>query len=193
MADFTGADLGGILGAGSVANTNIKITKKGSNMDLDMTDFITLMITQLTNQGIDESVNTSEMLNQMIQMQMVETIATLTDASVMSYAASLVGQTVTVGKYDSEGKLQEIVGKVTGTGTMNGNQVIFVNGEYYQMSEILAVGTLPKTDESEDGDGSESGGGTEDSGTVDPPENTEQPPENVDQTGANGAPGSQED
>lgn len=173
MADFTGADLSTILGAGTVANRDIKITKKGSNMDLDMTDFITLMITELTHQGIDESVDTSQILNQMIQMQMVETIATLTDASVMSYAASLVGQTVTVGKYDSEGKLQEIVGKVTGTGTMNGNQVIFVDDEYYQMSEILAVGTLPKTDESEDGDGSESGGGTEGSDTVDPPEEKE--------------------
>ena len=43
----------------------------------------------------------------------------------------------------SEGKLQELVGTVTGTGTLNGKQVIFVGDEYYQMSEILAVGKLP--------------------------------------------------
>lgn len=141
MADFSSGDLSSIYGSSAVANKNIKIQKKGDNLNLDMTDFIMLMITQLTNQGIDETVDTSDMLNQMIQMQMVETIATLTDASVMSYAASLVGQYVTVGKYDSEGNLQEIYGQVTGTGTMNGSQVIFVdNNEYYQMSEILAVG-----------------------------------------------------
>lgn len=151
MADFSSTDLGSIYGAAAMANKDIKIQKKGENMDLDMTDFIQLMITQLTNQGIDESVDTSDMLNQMIQMQMVETIATLTDASVMSYAASLVGQMVTVGKFDSEGKLQEIYGQVTGTGTMNGNQVVFIdNGEYYQMGEILAVGKLPPKEE--DGD-----------------------------------------
>ncbi len=173
MADFTGADLSSILGANAVANKNVKITKKGSNMDLDMTDFIQLMITELTHQGIDESVDTSDMLNQMIQMQMVETIATLTDASVMSYAASLVGKEVTVGKYDANGKLQEIVGKVSGTGTMNGNQVVFVNDEYYQMSEIMAVGVLPKTDEAE-GETAESGG-------------------NPEYTGESGVPGSQED
>lgn len=133
---------------GTAANKKVNIQKKGSNTDLDMTDFIQLMITQLTNQGIDESVNTSDMLNQMIQMQMVETIATLTDASVMSYAASLVGQMVTVGKFDSEGKLEEVYGQVTGTGTMNGNQVVFIdNGDYYQMSEILAVGKLPPKDD----------------------------------------------
>ena len=151
MADFSSSDLGSIYGSSQVANKNLNIQKKGSNLDLDMTDFIQLMITQLTNQGIDETVDTSDMLNQMIQMQMVETIATLTDASVMSYAASLVGKDVTVGKFDSEGNLQEIYGTVTGTGTMNGNQVIFVNDEYYQMSEILAVGKLPpKKEEGDD-------------------------------------------
>lgn len=148
MADFSSQDLNSIYGASQIANKNVKIQKKGENLDLDMTDFIQLMITQLTNQGIDESVDTSDMLNQMIQMQMVETIATLTDASVMSYAASLVGQMVTVGKYDSEGNLQEVYGQVTGTGTMNGSQVVFIdNGDYYQMSEILAVGKLPPKEE----------------------------------------------
>ena len=127
----------------AVANKKVNIQQKGDNTKLDMTSFIQLMITQLTNQGIDESVDTSDMLNQMIQMQMVETMANLTDASVMSYAASLVGKEVTVGKFDSEGKLQELVGTVTGTGTLNGKQVIFVGDEYYQMSEILAVGKLP--------------------------------------------------
>ena len=175
MADFSPTDLGSIYGAAAMANKDIKIQKKGENMDLDMTDFIQLMITQLTNQGIDESVNTSDMLNQMIQMQMVETIATLTDASVMSYAASLVGKDVTVGKLDAEGKLQEIYGTVTGTGTMNGNQVVFIdNGEYYQMSEIMAVGKLPP--KKEDGDKVEDGDKTE------KPDETQKP----DETGKTG-------
>ena len=151
MADFAGMDVSGILTSKTDAELAKKVASSKSKLDLDMTDFIQLMITQLTNQGIDETVDTSDMLNQMIQMQMVETIATLTDASVMSYAASLVGKDVTVGKFDSEGNLQEIYGTVTGTGTMNGNQVIFVNDEYYQMSEILAVGKLPpKKEEGDD-------------------------------------------
>ena len=174
MADFSSGDLSSIYGSSAVANKNIKIQKKGDNLNLDMTDFIMLMITQLTNQGIDETVDTSDMLNQMIQMQMVETIATLTDASVMSYAASLVGQYVTVGKYDSEGNLQEIYDQVTGTGTMNGSQVIFVdNNEYYQMSEILAVGKLPPKKEEEDDDKVED---------TEKPGETEKPDETPDET-----------
>ena len=174
MADFSSGDLSSIYGSSAVATKNIKIQKKGDNLNLDMTDFIMLMITQLTNQGIDETVDTSDMLNQMIQMQMVETIATLTDASVMSYAASLVGLYVTVGKYDSEGSLQEIYGQVTGTGTMNGSQVIFVdNNEYYQMSEILAVGKLPPKKEEEDDDKVED---------TEKPGETEKPDETPDET-----------
>lgn len=176
MGDFM-SDLGSYYKdnavTGTAANKKVNIQKKGSNTELDMTDFIQLMITQLTNQGIDESVNTSDMLNQMIQMQMVETMANLTDASVMSYAASLVGQMVTVGKFDSEGNLQEIYGQVTGTGTMNGNQVVFIdNGDYYQMNEILAVGKLPPKEE--EGDKVED---PEKPGEAEKPDETEKPDE----------------
>ena len=167
--DFKGADLSGIYGAGNAGTKGVNIVKKGSNLDLDMTDFVTLMITELTNQGIDNTVDTSDMLNQMVQMQMVTALANMTDASVMSYAASLVNQKVTVGQYDSEGNLQEYVGTVIGTGTMNGNQVIFLDdGKYYQLSEIMAVGVLPKKpEEPEEPDGSEDNNNSGGSGAVD--------------------------
>lgn len=126
-----------------VNGMNIKVQNKGDNMNLDMTDFLQLMITQLTNQGIDDSMDTSDMLNQMVQMQMVTALANMTDASIMSYGASLVGKEVTVAKVGADGKLEEYVGTVTGTGTMNGKQVIVIDDEYYYLSEILAVGKLP--------------------------------------------------
>lgn len=146
------SDIGSLYGTHKVGNKDVTITKKGSNLDLDMTDFITLMITQLTNQGIDDSMDTSEMLNQMVQMQMITSMVNMTDAVTMNYSASLVGKEVTVGKY-VDGKLQEVVGEVTATGTMDGQQVIFVNDEYYFLNELMAVGKLPPPkDEDEDGD-----------------------------------------
>lgn len=176
MADFSSTDLSGIYGSAAMTDKNFKVQKKGDNLNLDMIDFIQLMITQLTNQGIDETVDTSDMLNQMIQMQMVETIATLTDASVMTYAASLVGQKVTVGRFDSEGNLEEYYGQVTGTGTLSGNQVIFMDdGKYYQMTDIMAVGKLPPKEEDKPGDTEKPGEGTEKPGDTEKPENSERP------------------
>ena len=147
-----------------------------------MQDFLTLMVTELQCQSIDSTADTSEMLNQMVMMQMVSALTNMTDASVMSYAASLVGKTVTVGQYDSEGVLQEVVGTVTGTGSMGGEQVVFVNDKYYYMNEIMAVGTLPEMKEPEktpSEDGSEETPGVEqtpsEDGSVESPDAEQTP------------------
>ena len=133
-------------------NTTSKsaLTGKSDNdrSGLDMTDFLTLMVTQMTNQTMDQTADTSDMLNQLVQMQMVQALTNMTDASIMTYAASLVGKEVTVGQYDAEGVLQQTVGQVTGTGTYGGEQVVFVGDKYYYMSEIMAVGTLPEVKQS---------------------------------------------
>lgn len=145
------ADIGNYWSTGGTASLSgsLNVSTQEDKMSLDMTDFLTLMVTELQNQSIDETADTSDMLNQLVQMQMVQALVNMTDASVMSYAASLVGKEVTVAQYDSDGNMQELVGVVSGTGTYNGNQVIFVDDKYYQLSEILAVGTLPKTEETE--------------------------------------------
>lgn len=155
MGDITNYLTAGSASAAAAAKTK----SSGSGYDLDMSDFLTLMVTELQNQSIDSTADTSDMLNQMVMMQMVSALTNMTDASIMSYAASLVGKTVTVGQYDSNGTLQEVVGTVTGTGTMGGEQVVFVNDKYYYMKEIMAVGTLPQVEETQ---GAQQGGaGTE--------------------------------
>ena len=145
-------DISNFLATNSTsAAATAKAQKANSGYDLDMQDFLTLMVTELQHQSIDATADTSEMLNQMVMMQMVSALTNMTDVSIMTYAASLVGKTVTVGQYDAEGQLQEIVGEVTGTGTMGGQQVVFVGEKYYYMSEIMAVGTLPEQQKQPEG------------------------------------------
>ena len=67
-----------------------------------------------------------------------------------------------------------------GTGTMDGQQVIFVNDEYYYLNEIMAVGKLPppQEDDEEDGDKVEDAGkpgGTQKPEDTKKPEGTETP------------------
>lgn len=134
------------------------------DLGLDFNDFLQLMVAQLQNQTIDNTADTSDMINQMVQMSVVQMMSsvqtsldTLSAASTMTYAASLVGKTVTVGTYDEEGNIQEVVGEVTGTGTYQGSTVVFVNGEMYPLNSIMAVGTLPDVSSGGDGSQDESG------------------------------------
>ena len=145
---------------------------------LSFTDMLGLMVTQFQNQTIDNQASTTDMMNQLVQMSsmqamtdMVSQIKELTLANVMSYSASLVGKTVTVGVENAEtGKIDELVGVVQGTGTYDGQQVVYLdNGKGYFLKEIMAVGTLPaKTeDPDESGDVSDKVEQTPDSGTED--------------------------
>lgn len=143
----------------------ITVTQPGEDVGLDFTDYLQLMVQQLQNQTMDNTADTSDMLNQLVQMSVVQmmtavksSLDNLVDASTLSYAASLVGKTVTVAQYDEDGNIQEMVGQVTGTGTYQGVSVIFVNDEMYALSDIMAVGTLPEIPETGTPDGE---GGTE--------------------------------
>ena len=166
------ADIAGLMGAGSGFRPENSTSRK-NNTELDMQDFLQLMIVQLQNQTIDDTMDTSEMMNQMIQMQMISAMSNMTETSVQSYASSLVGKVVTIGLVTDKG-LEEREVIVTGTGVMNGQQVIFGkdskgNIETYGLNQIMAVGQLPpieKPDEDEkpgegegEGDGSVDGPG----------------------------------
>lgn len=153
MSDYMG-NLNNYYAANSAVNRTSAVSGRSNlppgpmtedRSSLNMQDFLNLIVKELQSQSIDSTADTSEMLNQMVMMQMVTTMTNMTDASIMGYAASLVGKTVTVGQFDGNGKLQEVVGTVTGTGTMNGKQVVFVDDKVYFLSDIMAVGKLPAT------------------------------------------------
>ena len=147
MSSYMG-DISNIMSANSANHlpADLKVSSKENAMGLDMTDFLKMMVAQFQNQDPENAADTSDMLNQMVQMSMIQAIADITDAVSLSYSASLVGKEVTVGTFDSEGKLQEVVGTVTGTGSYNGSPVIYVDGQMYSMSSIMAVGRLPSTE-----------------------------------------------
>ena len=154
MSDFM-SDLANMQINSVLSSTAAKTTKNKSagSTALDMTDFLTMMVAQFQNQDPENAASTTDMLNQMVQMSMIQAITNITDAATMIYSSSLVGKEVTVGQFDSDGKLHEIVGTVTGTGTYNNSPVVFVDGVSYNLSSILAVGRLPGTN----GDSGESG------------------------------------
>lgn len=160
---YTSDSTKGTTKTDSTNNAGYLTDSSKDNLTLTMEDFLQLMIVQFQNQDMDNPASTSDMMNQLMQMSTIQSMATMTDASTMTYAASLVGKTVTIGEY-TNGKLSEIVGVVTGTGTYDGQQVIFVNGKTYPITSIMAVGEIPKEEDEVDPDFG-----------VDPPEGSEKP------------------
>lgn len=151
--------------------------KVKDNSTLTFEDMLLLMVTQLQNQTIDNQADTNDMMNQLIQMTVMQAmtemstqVEELTQANVMSYAASLVGKEVTVGVYNEETKkIDEIVGTVTATGIYDGMNVIFIGDKSYTLSSVMAVGRLPSKPDTEDPDG------TENPDDVEKPDDTENP------------------
>lgn len=138
-----------------------KASKQEDNTSLDMTDFLTLMVAQFQNQSLDSTADTSDMLNQLVQMSVIQAITEISDATVMTYASSLVGKEVTVGRFNNQGMLEEYIGTVTGTGVSNGEQIVFVDGQSYALGDILAVGRLPELNDGTGDSESEENSGTE--------------------------------
>lgn len=142
------ADLSSVLGTSYSVKESQNSTNTSAGSSLDMTDFLSLMVAMFQNQDIDNAASTSDMMNQMVQMSVVQAVTDIStlinDSTTLTYAASLVGKEVTIGQYVG-GDLQELVGTVTGTGTLNGEQVIFIGDDSYYLSDIMAIGKLPAT------------------------------------------------
>ena len=188
--------------------------KVRDNSTLTFEDMLLLMVTQLQNQTIDNQTDTSEMMNQLMQMTVMQALTDvstqveeLTLANVMAYSASLVGKEVTVGVLDENGDIQEIVGTVTATGTYDGQQVIFMGDKSYTLNSIMAVGRLPEKveggDDEKDPDNNVEGGedvpeaGGKPEGETPPvegsgdAEQTPEPPENNNGEGGTDSAGSE--
>nr|WP_300129279.1 flagellar hook capping FlgD N-terminal domain-containing protein [uncultured Butyricicoccus sp.] len=123
----------------------------GSGYDMSTEDFLTLIMAQFQNQDIMNPASTDDFINQMVQLMTIQTMTNMNDISTISYAASLVGKEVTVGVFGTEG-LEEVVGTVTGTGLLNGQQVIFVNGQAYTLNSIMAIGRIPEEEDTDEVD-----------------------------------------
>lgn len=202
---YSMADIANLTKAVNTPKADKSTSRKG-NTELDMQDFLQLMIVQLQNQSIDNAMDTSEMMNQMVQMQMITAITNMNETSIMTYASSLVGKVVTIGIVEGN-NLEEREVVVVGTGVSNGQQVIFGkdgkgNTETYALNQIMAVGKLPEiqgdqgvVDKGETEDGEEGAdkveGEDKDPNKPEPPETPENPPQAAaaQYRGEQGAPG----
>ncbi len=161
----------------TVPNTE-NVTNK-SAYELTMADFYTLLATQIQYQDADNPMDTSEMMNQLVQNQMSEAItqmstavSDLTTVNLLNYSASMMGKEVTLAEVNENGSYtgEETKGVVTGV-TLGSSPSVVVNGKEYSIVQIMGVGQVPEeTDPEQPGEGGSGGSdgsdATEGTGTV---------------------------
>ena len=140
---------------------------------LTVTRFIKLLAAQLANQDMTNPMSNSEMMGQMTQMAMVQSMGAMTDSITTStavtsqtYAAGLVGQelTVAVTKEGPNGLPVPVdvkYGKVESVNLTGGVPMLKLegDGEEYPLSYVLGIGRIDNPyAEDEDKEGGDEGG-----------------------------------
>lgn len=131
-----------VNGVESAAQNGIYVSRsneKTGSSDLGINDFFTLMAAQLENQSMMDTVDNTQFIAQMAQFSSLSQISELNSTIKSSMAVSLMGKTVSVTKIDNFGAEQTIVGKVDQISYAEGVPYLFIDGGYYQISDIIDI------------------------------------------------------
>lgn len=151
------ADALSVSGSSNPYATQSYTAEANDRNTITMTGFFQLLATQLQNQDMTNPMDNSEIMNQMTQMAMVQSISSMTDAmknmttiNSQTYAASLVGQEVTMAVTEENVYGQEVpvdvkYAKVEWVNFTSGNPTIKVEGDdkEYQLKHLVGMGRVP--------------------------------------------------
>ena len=111
----------------------------GEEGNLGFDDFLTLMITQLTNQDFTNPLDDSQFMTQMTQYSTLQAMQEMASYSQSNYAMSMIGKTVTASKY-SNGNMVKETGVVSEIQKKDNDYQLVVNGQTFTMKQIMSVG-----------------------------------------------------
>lgn len=136
-----------------------QISTSGNDV-MSMSDFYKIMAAQIQYQDADNPMDTSQMLAQMVQTQMIQSINQMSQINLTTYASSMVGQEVRVAKIDMNGMFDgEVTGVVTGVDLYGSEPIIYIDDKGYTLSQIMSVGKTPSPDAGDDKQDPDAGDG----------------------------------
>lgn len=132
------------------------VAKSNSLNTLDIESYIQLLATQLQNQDVTNPMDSSDMMNQLTQMAMVQALSTMTETltansamNATTYAASMVGKEVTVAvTEESSSGVAIVTGSKTGiveSVNLTGSSPTFRlkdDDTDYPLSYLLGIGDI---------------------------------------------------
>lgn len=164
MAD----SLGAVSGTSSPYKTGSYTVESNDKNTLSMTGYFQLLATQLQNQDMTNPMDNSELMAQMTQMAMVQSMSAMTEAmktstavNTQTYAASLVGQEVTMAvteenSYGQETPVDVKYAKVEWVDFTSGDPTIKLEGDekIYSLTHLVGMGRVPNPFENKTGESS---------------------------------------
>lgn len=172
--------LGAVSGTSSPYQTGSYTVEQNDKNTLTMTGYFQLLATQLQNQDMSNPMDNSELMAQMTQMAMVQSMTSMTEAmknstaiSTQTYAASLVGQEVTMAvtkenSYGQETPVDVKYATVEWVNFTSGDPTIKLKDDpkEYSLTHLVGMGRVPNP--FKDKTGESSGTGTDEDGDKTP-------------------------
>ncbi len=112
-------------------------TSSSANQTLTQTDYLHLLVTQMTSQDPLNPVSDTDFAAQLAQFSSLQEATTMAGEMAMLQANSLIGATVEV--TSSTNSSQETSGVVTAVEMSSGSPEIQVNGQLYALSQIASI------------------------------------------------------
>ena len=160
--------LGAVSGTDSPYKTGAYTVEQNDKNTLSMTGYFQLLATQLQNQDMNNPMDNSELMAQMTQMAMVQSMTSMTEAmktstavNTQTYAASLVGQEVTMAitkenSYGQETPVDVKYAKVEWVDFTSGDPTIKLEDDpkKYSLTHLVGMGRVPNPFKDQTGESS---------------------------------------
>lgn len=165
------SSVGALSGTSDPYSVSTYTPEQNDKNTLTMTGFFQLLATQLQNQDMSNPMDNSELMAQMTQMAMMQSMNAMTDSmknatavNTQTYAASLVGQEVTMAVTEENSYGQEVpvdvkYAKVEYVNFTTGDPTIKLvdDSKEYSLKHLVGMGKVPnpyvnntETDKEED-------------------------------------------
>jgi len=153
MADLTAGEISGTTNPYMQGSYTVGSNEKNT---LSITSYFKLLAAQLANQDMTKPMDNGEMMAQLTNMAMVQSVSAMTESVELStavttqtYAAGLVGQEITVAKtedgpYGQPEAVGVIYGTVESVSLMGGSASFKLAGDdkEYPLSYLLGMGKI---------------------------------------------------
>ena len=121
-------------------------TTTGGSSQLSMDDFLSLMVAQLSNQDMYNTVDDAQFMAQMAQFSMTQAMTDLSkltasayQVSTAAYSVNLIGKEATIYETNSEGTTVLQKGIIEGVNLQNESAEVIMNGKTYPIASVVSV------------------------------------------------------